>query len=896
MCKSILKRVLSLMLTLLIVVSIATVGMVASSAATLSKPTVYVRDASGLGYALWAWTAEDNNLFSAGWNARPTSDSATADENGWKAYASDIAIGQNKQYSMKITQTSDRTNSKSLVEFVAFGDLWIDISAKGKVSYYEYNPDDATVKTKATAYKEALWVDTQADEITDETDTTALVKWLERSSGTYRLYLPSGLDITAVPVYHSYENLSIDGVAITPGDTVQFADGQEYAISGDVTGTLKVYQSANVHTMYMTGQSSLPIETSSAIVSKDDVERKGGNIYTADATGAIAIQDTISKIKGRGNSSWEASQRIYGKYAYNLTTDTKTKALVGGDVKTKKYSMLANNMDESMMRNLFIYSLADAIGLDYTPTIRIYDVYDNGNYHGTYAVCEKVEVGSSGLLSGITSLDDDNADVNPEIEDAEQKNNGKSSSSAGFYKYVDSPDPADITGGYLLEFELSERFDNEISGFVSSKGQPVVVKYPEYATKNEVLYIMDLFNKAEAAVYASDADINEISKYIDVESFAKMYLIQEMSKNLDAAQTSFYIYKESDLTGDGRLHASPVWDYDWTCGQFEDTRPVTQGDSNLRTTTGWTTRYRRIDNNSSKDNNLQAKLCACPEYWDVVQGVWYTNFADTAFSYVFDDNTDTLEGSTAKISEFYAMMKESIKMNESRWGFISKDLTLEWRSYDTGDTPADVVNYLNDWLFDRLTWLDANIGTEPTPQAPQLTVTVLDAKGELAQEGTLEAPVVVNSDVTINAEAVSDFATDIALTVNGEKVKVDADGNYTVALTEGEATEITFTVTAKNVNTVSTSPDGIATFTATYYVVKEEPTLIYGDADLDGSVSIFDATKIQQYCAYIIKFNEAQLKCADVNASGSATIMDVTHIQRYLAELSCNPLVGTVVE
>ncbi len=894
MRNSIFKRMLSLVLTLLIVVSIATVGMIAPSAATLSKPTIYVRDASGVGYALWAWTADDKNLFSTTWDSRPTSDSATADANGWKTYATDLAIGQNKQYSMKITKTSNRSSEDTLSLLVAFGDLWIDINEKGKVAIYNHNPDETTAKTKATAFKEALWIDTQADEITDDTDTTALVKWYDRGDA-YRLYIPSGVDMSAVPVYHSYSSLYINGTGITPGDTYAFSDGVEYSITGDVTGKLKVYQSSNIYTMYMTGDSSLPIETSSAIEHKDNVERKGGNIYTSDADGAIAYQDTISKIKGRGNSSWEASQRIYGKYAYNLTTNTKNKNITGGDVKTKKYSMLANNMDESMMRNLLIYSLADAIGLDYTPTIRMYDVYDNGNYHGTYAVCEKVEVGSSGLLSGITSLDDDNADVNPDIEDAPQKNNGKSSSSAGFYKYVDSPDPADITGGYLLEFELSERFDNEISGFVSSKGQPVVVKYPEFATKNEVLYIMNLFNKAEAAVYASDADINEISKYIDVESFAKMYLIQEMSKNLDAAQTSFYIYKESDLTGDGRLHASPVWDYDWTCGQFEDVRPVTQGDSNLRTTTGWTTRYRRIDNNTSKDNNLQAKLCACPEYWDMVQDVWYTNFADTALSYVFDDSTDTLENSDSKISEFYAMMKDSIKCNESRWGFIAKDLTLEWHSYDTGDTPADVVNYLNDWLFDRLTWLNANIGTEPTPTAPQLTVTVADAQGEVAQ-GTADAPVLVNTDVTINVSAVSDLATDITLTVNGEKVKADANGNYTVALADDVVTEISYTATAKNVNTASTNADGIATATATYYVVKATPTLIYGDTDLDGTVEITDATAIQMYCAYLSNLNEYQLKCADVNTSGTVTIMDVTHIQRYLAELSCAPLVGTAVE
>lgn len=884
------KRMLSLVLTLVMVLSIVTVGIVSAGAATLSKPTIYVRDASGSGFALWAWTAEDNNLYSA-WDTRPTSASATADADGWQAYPSVLAIGQNKQYSVKVTKSASTTVSDSWTEFVAFGDTWIEINEKGKFTVYDHNPD-AEPKTKANAFKEAIWVDTQADEITDAADTTALVKFYEREAGVYRLYLPSGVDGT-VPVYHSYDNLAIDGTVITPGDTFTFADGTEYAITGDVTGTLKVYQSANVYTMYMTGNSSLPIETSTAIVHKDQVERKGGNVYTADSTGTIDLQDTVSKIKGRGNSSWEASQRLYGKYAYNLTLENKTTELVDGDVKTKKYSMLANNADESMMRNLLIYNLADAIGLDYTPTIRVFDFYDNGNYHGTYTVCEKVEVGKSGLLSGVASLDDANEEVNPEWEDAEQKTNGKSSTSKGFYKYVDTPDPEDITGGYLLEFELSERFDNEVSGFVSSKGQPVVVKYPEFASKNEVLYIMDLFNKAESAIYDADADIEEISKYVDVESFAKMYLIQEFSKNIDAAVTSFYIYKQADKDGDGKLHASPVWDYDWTCGQFNDNRTVTDGTASLLDSTGWTTRYRCIDNNLAKGNNFQAQLCACPEYWDVVQGVWYTNFADKADAVLFDDATETLEASDALISDYYAMMKETIKCNESRWGFIAKDLTVEWKSYNTGATPVEVVNYLNDWLFDRYTWMGANIGTEPAPAAPALTIAAADDKGALADNGTVDAPVEVISDLIINLEA--DCVADYTLTVNGEAVKLNGN-TYTVALEEDVVTEIAVTATAKHVATVSTYPDGIATETATFYVVKNTPEYLYGDADLDGIVTVMDATLIQQYCALLEDLSATSLLTADANGNGTVSVMDATHVQRFVADLTCSAKVGTVIE
>ena len=81
---------------------------------------------------------------------------------------------------------------------------------------------------------------------------------------------------------------------------------------------------------------------------------------------------------------------------------------------------------------------------------------------------------------------------------------------------------------------------------------------------------------------------------------------------------------------------------------------------------------------------------------------------------------------------------------------------------------------------------------------------------------------------------------------------------------------------------------GSADFTCTE---KAEVTVILGDADGDGSVTIFDATAIQRYLAEMPteKFVEA---AADADGDGSVTIFDATAIQRYLAEMSANPNIG----
>lgn len=141
---------------------------------------------------------------------------------------------------------------------------------------------------------------------------------------------------------------------------------------------------------------------------------------------------------------------------------------------------------------------------------------------------------------------------------------------------VDVPnDPEDITGGYLLEMELPERYKDEISGFVTTGGQAVTMKCPECVSKAQIDYIADFYQKVEDALYSkdgyyTDGDGNRhpLSEYVDIESLARMYLIQEFSMNLDSGITSFYFYKDSYITGDGKLHAAPVWDFDVALGNY----------------------------------------------------------------------------------------------------------------------------------------------------------------------------------------------------------------------------------------------------------------------------------------------------------------------------------------
>lgn len=267
----------------------------------------------------------------------------------------------------------------------------------------------------------------------------------------------------------------------------------------------------------------------------------------------------LEYIKGRGNGGWTRPQK-----PYNIKLASKSNLFGMGAA--KKYSLLANYDEYSCIKNKVALEFADKVGIEYTSGTQQVDVYINNKFAGNYLLTEPVEVRESRI--NIFDIDELNEFFNPQIkfetpqlmgdlyEDAWEKRFS--------YRWTDLKNQAaaDINGGYLLELEMGGRYrDDPDDGFVSGYGQPVIIKTPEYASQQQVEYIRDYYQKFEDALISDDGYNSEgkhYSEYIDVESFAKMYVFQEYVQNLDAGITSCFMYKDLD----GKLKAGPVWDMD----------------------------------------------------------------------------------------------------------------------------------------------------------------------------------------------------------------------------------------------------------------------------------------------------------------------------------------------
>ena len=755
------------------------------------------------------WVASDANvkitLINSKTHATTTTDNVTLVSG--ETYAAGAVYGASipnggEYDQIKIERTSDENNKHSTGAMTLSANdnynCFADFTVNGKT--YKGSVYDPSVVVVSGFY-----VDMTPD---DDTFTDDHIKPTV-SGSNYTLYLPSGVDRDAVTIVHGYNSLTIGGKSITSGQTVSLSN-DSYALGGDITGTLRVYKSQNVSSIHTTTEIPMPqgIKMNNPVTNKpyDNKENysTSGTIVVFDKNGNQLNTDiNLKKIKGRGNSSWEASYKVIGKYAFNITLGAKAK-LLDESAKAKKYCLVSYNADEARMRNMVIYELAQQIGLNFSPDYEPVDLYNNGVYVGSYLLTDKVEIGNP--LVDIVNLDKKNEDVNLEIYDASDitsyrgssNNNLNDKSTKGYKKWVNMTEIEESVyaeSGFLLEFELNERFADEISGFISGKGQQIVVKYPEYTSKNQIDFISQKWADAEALMYNKDATYEQLSAVIDVESFARMYLIQEFTKNLDGCATSYYVYYD-----EGRFHAGPVWDYDWTLGQYAKTYTDRVNQSSVHNSyvnadpsnsDGWYMNSKTIYGASTL--NAQAALCQNKAFWGAVKAEWNESFYDAVSAFTTGTVSAT-NGLTGTLAEFYDQVKYSTAMDEAKWGLIAANKMVSWGSKDTGDSHDAATVYLNNWIYNRLQWMDQYLGctqsqnkddfykTDYTIQPPKVTAD--------KAEYNLGDPVVLTiDDVTGGAYTYTIYkdGVQIATSQEGPTFTTTADGsgkvNYTVVAT-----------------------------------------------------------------------------------------------------------------
>lgn len=557
----------------------------------------------------------------------------------------------------------------------------------------------------------SLWADGNPNLDSENQHSIDVIRWIssndlykditnggDTKSNQYYLLMPASADLSSLTLWHNFsEDPTINGVPVKNGEVTNAVAGTgEYSMTAEGREiTLTVMQSQNIGSIYINTESG-----NMKSVHADKEHKEPGDILVVEPDGTADYNGELAHIKGRGNTTW----KFISKKPYNIKLDKKA-SLLGMDA-SKKWCLLANGQDHTQIRNKIAFDLADEVGLEYSPDSQFTDLYLNGEYVGVYQLTEKVEAGKNNLVK-IKDLASETEKANE--QDLDKYTQVLPETKPDSKKYFEIPNnPEDITGGYLLEFDVDNKYDTEASGFVTNRGQCVVVKSPEYATKEQVDYISSFVQDLEDAIYSHTGKNDKgiyFTEYIDLESAALMYLVQEYSLNIDCGVTSFFLYKDSDTNGDGKIHTAPPWDFDVAFGNLEtyldDTHTFKSPDALYAATEfDWKT----------NENLLFAQLYTYKEFQELVKKLYNEKFKP-ALNIL--NSSEAVSGEHIKsIAAYREILEPSVNMNFVRWDIREKRLVPK-----AGLTYDSQMNYLWDFTSKRSEFFEehfnnTNVGDE----------------------------------------------------------------------------------------------------------------------------------------------------------------------------------------
>lgn len=492
------------------------------------------------------------------------------------------------------------------------------------------------------------------------------------TSGTLYFFLPSTADLSQV-VYEVYDN---DGNLVR-GRVADFtSDSKEYK-------TIVINNHTYIPKIYMSNSPALFLEIDDQYGSFEDVKNDPSKETKAYGSLIITCREDIAfekgwktsyvsyendsdtygsmYIKGRGNWTWNKTE----KKGFSIKLETKQELL--GMSKSKKWALVGNMTDATMLRNTLASYLGHAAGFAYTPSSELVDVFVNGSYQGSFLLSEKVSIGEGRIE--MTDLEDKIEELMTTEDYGEQKIERDSLSRTTIKYWTNVPNPTDITGGYIIEMEMSDRYQNEPSGFVTRRGVSYVIKSPEYASREQVQYIASFVQEMEDALYASNGKCTKTGKYytdyIDLDSFVKKYWVDEISKNRDGAKTSHYLYKPADSQST-KIYAGPLWDYDIAFGIHNDSKNPE----------GWFSR---------KEKDFYKACFRHKDFEEYATKVFFETFYPVVAEFL-DNQID-------RIAETIA---PSVEMNDILWNVMEKDYT-------------EHVTDLKKYLTTRIEWIKNEI-------------------------------------------------------------------------------------------------------------------------------------------------------------------------------------------
>ena len=389
----------------------------------------------------------------------------------------------------------------------------------------------------------------------------------------------------------------------------------------------------------------------------DGSDRISASIYVMDSeteynhpSDTPNVQSDII-IHARGHSS-----RYFAKSGYRIKlvdkdTNSNPQSLLGMDAH-HEWALHGPYLDKTLLRNYLMYNLAGEI-MDYAPNVRFCEVMINGEYEGVYVLTEIIDAGKDGARLNMS---------------------------------VDSKD--NTYTGYLLKLDRADTTEadrlNNLTSYTlrADSDLKLEVEYPGQEKLTETLKssIEDDFSRFEKALYSYDFNSSAYGykNYIDVDSFAAYFLLNELVVNYDAGSYSTYIYK--DTSGKYKMC---VWDFNNACDNYQEQSTMTTQHFELQNKLWFTMLM--------KDDEFVERVIEM-----------YGSLRKTLFS------NDYLENYIDSVIDY---LGPAIARNNERWAVSFSDDTLLTPESRNLHSYEDAITQLKGFFSERTSWLDNNIET-----------------------------------------------------------------------------------------------------------------------------------------------------------------------------------------
>lgn len=275
---------------------------------------------------------------------------------------------------------------------------------------------------------------------------------------------------------------------------------------------------------------------SAAIDSKEEYRQAE---WWLDAIGIQGIKSIGSsrsplgmQIRGRGNATWYELE----KKSYRLKFDEKHKVL--GMPSSRHWTLMAQAQYwMGQMNDALAFEIGRRMGMSWNPRMEPVEVMLNGEYLGLYFLTEKVRVAKQ----RVNVIEQKDEETNPYL----------------------------ITGGWLLEFDNYS--EPSTIYLTEGDGKPLRLTphSPEVLSDEQKDYITRFFQEADSAIYLEDKQSRLWEEYIDIDSLAVYYIVQEVIDNPEAFSGSCFIHKQRG--NDTKLIFGPLWDCGSSFVRFSET-------------------------------------------------------------------------------------------------------------------------------------------------------------------------------------------------------------------------------------------------------------------------------------------------------------------------------------